>query len=87
MRSDSELQISSFRSDEWIGLLMQSDIAKSDEIKSDWRARWPNSDFGYDLAHRILKSNGIGLLSSKNGTKLLRRVWYSSSARYTQKYE
>ena len=33
MRSDSELQISSFRSDEWIGLLMQSDIAKSDEIK------------------------------------------------------
>ena len=36
MRSDSELQIFTFRSDDWIGLLMQSDIAKSDGIKSDF---------------------------------------------------
>ena len=35
MQSDSELQIFTFRSDEWIGLLMQSDIAKPDGIRSD----------------------------------------------------
>ena len=35
MRSDSELQIFTFRSEKKIGLLMQSDIAKSDRIKSD----------------------------------------------------
>ena len=39
MISDSELQIFTFRSDEWIGLLTQSDIAKSDGIKSDLTIR------------------------------------------------
>ena len=66
MRSDSELQIIIFRSEKRIGLLMQSDIAKSDGIKSDLRTRWPkSSDFGPksdDTAHRILESkNGIDL--------------------------
>ena len=59
MRSDSELQIFTFRSDEWIGLLMQSDIAQSDRIKYDLRIRWPKSDFGPksdDSVHRILNS-------------------------------
>ena len=46
----SELQIFIFRSEKIIGLLMQSDIARADGIKS------ANS------AHRIIKSkNGIGL--------------------------
>ena len=54
-----------------MGLLMQSDIAKSDGIKSDLRIRWPNSsDFGPksdDSTNRIIKSkNGIGLESSQN---------------------
>ena len=56
MRSDSELQVFTFRSDEWIGLLTQSDIAKSDGIKSDLRML--KSDFGPksgDSVHRILK--------------------------------
>ena len=59
MRSDLELHILTFRSDEWIGLLMQSDIAKSHEIKSGVRIRWPKSDFGPksdDSVHRIPKS-------------------------------
>ena len=46
MRSDPELQIFTFRSDEWIGLIMQSDIAKSDGIKSDLTILWPIPDFG-----------------------------------------
>ena len=63
MRSDCELQIFTFRSEKWIGFLMQS---KSDGIKSDLRIRWLKSlDFGSksdDSAHRILKSkNSIGL--------------------------
>ena len=91
MRSDSELQIFTFRSDEWIGLLMQSDIAKSDGIKSNFKIRWPKSDFGPqsdDSVHRTLTSKkGIGLFSSKNVAKLLRIAWYSSSTSYTQMYE
>ena len=63
MRSDYELQVFTFRSEKWIGFLMQS---KSDGIKSDLRIRWLKSlDFGSksdDSAHRILKSkNSIGL--------------------------
>ena len=55
-----------FRSEKRMGLLMQSDIAKTDGIKSYLRIRWPkSSDFGPksdDLTHRILKrQNGIGL--------------------------
>ena len=70
-------------------LLMQSDFATSDRIKSDMRIRWPkSSDFGIksdDPTHRIIKSkNGFGLWSSKN---LAERSRYSSSTRYTQKYE
>ena len=47
-------------------LLIQSDFAKSDEIKSDLRIRWPkSSDFGQksdDSTHRIIKSkDGFGL--------------------------
>ena len=66
MRSDSELLILIFRSEKKMGLLMQSDFAKSDGIKSDLRIRWPkSSDFGPksdDSTHRIIKSkNGIGL--------------------------
>ena len=66
MRSDSELLIFIFRSEKKMGLLMQSDFAKSDGIKSDLRIRWPkSSDFGPksdDSTHRIIKSkNGIGL--------------------------
>ena len=56
MRSDSELLVLIFRSEKKMGLLMQSDFAKCDGIKSDLRIRLPNS------THRILKSkNGIGL--------------------------
>ena len=66
MRSDSELQTFNFRFEKRTSLLMQSDIAKSDGIKSDLRIRWPkSSDFGPKAdysAHRILKSkNGIHL--------------------------
>ena len=66
MRSDSELLIFIFRSAKRMGLLMQSDFAKSDGIKSDLRIRWPmSSDFGPksdDSTHRIIKSkNVIGL--------------------------
>ena len=56
-----------------MGLLMQSDIAKTDGIKSYLRIRWPkSSDFGPksdDSIHRIIKSkNGIGLRSRKSLT-------------------
>ena len=66
MRSDSELPIFIFRFEKKMGLLMQSDFAKSDGIKSYLRTRWPkSSDFGPksdDSIHRILNSkNGIGL--------------------------
>ena len=67
MRSDSDLQICTFRSEKQISLLMQSDIvAKSDEMNSDLRIRWPKpSDLSDDSTCRILKSkNGIGRLSS-----------------------
>ena len=47
MRFDSELLIFIFRSEKKMGLLVQSDFAKSDGIKSDLRIRWPkSSDFG-----------------------------------------
>ena len=80
MRSDSELLIFTFRSEKKMGLLMQSDFAKSDGIKSGLRIRWPKSlDFGpkyVDSTHRIIKpKNGIGLQSSKN---LAERSRYSS---------
>ena len=56
MRSDSELQIFTFRSENRIGLLMQSDEEKSDGIKSDLRTRRPKAPvFGPksdDSAHR-----------------------------------
>ena len=66
MPSDSELLIFIFRPEKRMGLLMQSDFAKSDGIKSDLRIRWPKSlDYGPksdDSTHRIIKSkNGIGL--------------------------
>ena len=66
MRSDSKLMILIFRSEKKMGLLMQSDFAKSDGTKSDLRIRWPkSSDFGpksNGSTHRIIKSkNGIGL--------------------------
>ena len=55
-----------FRSENRIGLLLQSDFAKSDVINSDLRVRSPKSSgFGLksdDSTHRIIKSkNGIGL--------------------------
>ena len=64
--SDPELLIFVFRSEKRMGLLMQSDFAKSDGIKSDLRIRWPkSSDFGPksdDSTHRIIKlKNGVGL--------------------------
>ena len=70
MRSDSELQIFIYRFEKRIGLLMQSDCAKSDGTKTDGN-RWPKSrDFGPKSPRRILKSkNGIGLPSSKNITE------------------
>ena len=66
MRSDSELQIFIFRSEKKMGLLMKSDFAKSDGIKSYLRIRWPKSSgFGPksdDSTHRIIKSkSGIGV--------------------------
>ena len=71
MRSDYDVQIFTFRSEKWIGFLMQS---KSIGIKSYLRIRWPKpSDFGPksdDSAHRILKSkNGIGISSCRNVTE------------------
>ena len=67
MRTDSELLIVMFRPEKIMGLLMQSDFAKSDEIKSDVRIQWAkSSDFGPksdDSTHRIIKSkNSIGLI-------------------------
>ena len=66
VQSDSELLIFIFRSEKRMGLLMQSDFAKSDGIKSDLRIRWPkSSDFAPksdNSTHRIIKSkNGVGL--------------------------
>ena len=59
MRSASELLIFIFRSEKRMGLLMQSDFAKCDGIKSDLRIRWPkSSDFGPksdDSTHRIIQ--------------------------------
>ena len=68
MQSDSELQIFTFRSDAWIGLLMQADIEKSDGIKSDWRIRWPKSDFGPksdDSVHRNSQTEMASVFLSK----------------------
>ena len=70
MRSDSEVLIFIFRSEKRMGLLMQSDFAKYDGIKSDLRIRWPkSSDFGPksdDSTHRIIRSkNGIDLTQVK----------------------
>ena len=67
--ADRKIKIRSSESDRIInglGLLMQSDFAKSDRIKFDLRIQWPrSSDFGPksdDSTHRIIKSkNGIGL--------------------------
>ena len=47
MRSDPELLIFIFRSEKKMGLLMQSDFAKSDGIKSGLTIRCPKSS---DLA-------------------------------------
>ena len=74
MRSDSELLVFIFRPEKRMGLLMRSDFAKYDGIKSDLRIRWPkSSDFGPksdDSTHRIIRSkNGIDLYSSKNLTE------------------
>ena len=65
-RSESELLIYIFRSEKRMGLIMQSDFAKSDGLKSDLRIRWPkSSDFcpkSDDSTDWIIKSkNGIGL--------------------------
>ena len=50
MRSDSELQICTFRFEKGSGLRMQFDSAKSDGTKSDLIIRWPkSSDFGSDF--------------------------------------
>ena len=66
MLSDSDLLTFIFRSENNMGLLIQTDFAKSDGIKSDLRIRWPkSSDFGRksdDSTHRIIKSkNGFVL--------------------------
>ena len=46
MRSDSELLVFTFRPEKRMGLLTQSDFAKTDGTKSDLRIRWPkSSDF------------------------------------------
>ena len=67
MRSDSELLIIIFRSEKRMGLLMQSDFAKSDGIKSDLRIRWPkSSDLGPnfdDSTNRIIKSKMASLFN------------------------
>ena len=65
MRSDCELQIFTFRSDEWIDLLMQSDIAKSDRIKYDLRLPGRSQILAQKLTTRSIgfsNRNGIGLL-------------------------
>ena len=66
MRSDSELQIFIFRPQKIIGLLTQSDVAKSDVTKSDLIIRWPkSSDFDAisdDSTHRIIKSKMASVL-------------------------
>ena len=89
MRPDSELQVFTFRSDKWIGLIMQSDIGKSDGIKSDLKIPWPKPDLDLkpdDSVRRILQIEMTsGFLSSKSVTKLLRRDWHSSSARFTRR--
>ena len=87
LRSDSELLISMFRSEKRMGLLMQSDFAKSDGIKSDLRIRWPkSSDFGpksEDSTHRIINSKKWhpSLIKSRPGTAAV------LGTRYTQEFE
>ena len=67
MQSDCELHIFTFRSENWIGFLMNS---KSDGSISGMIIRWPkSSEFGPksdDSAHRILSKNSIGLQPSEN---------------------
>ena len=72
MRSDSELQIFTFRSKKKTGLLnIQSDIiAKSDGTKSSFENPMAQGVRSDASARRILKSkNGIGLSSRKNVTE------------------
>ena len=61
MRPDSGLLIFIFRFEKKMGLLMQSDFAKSDGIKSDLRIRWPKSS---DLAQNPT-TRPIGLSNRK----------------------
>ena len=72
MRSDSELRILIFRSEKKMGLLMQSDVAKYDGIKSYLRIPWPKREFGPksdDSVHCILQIEMISsFLSSKSVT-------------------
>ena len=70
-------------------LIMQSDFANPDGIKSDLRIRWPKlSGFGRksdDSTHRILKSkNGIALETSKNLTELSRPGAAAQYERFTK---
>ena len=47
---------------------MQADIEKSDGIKSDWRIRWPKSDFGPksdDSVHRNSQTEMASVFLSK----------------------
>ena len=61
MRSDSELLIFVFRCEKRMGLLMQSDLSKSDGMKSDLRIRWP-------------KSSGFGPLSNRKMASVFNQV-------------
>ena len=74
MRPDSELLILFFALERTMGLLMQSDFAKSDGMISDLRIRWPkSSDFGPksdDSTHLTIKpKHVIGLQSRKHRTE------------------
>ena len=70
MQSDCELHVYIFRSENWLGFLMNSN---SDGIVSDRRIRWPKSSEkrtkSDDSAHRILSNISIGYQPSENITE------------------
>ena len=75
-----------------MGLLMQTDFAKSDGMKSDLRIRWPKSVVRFWPKVKRLDPSDYQLKKwrrSFNQVKiyLSRAACYSSSSRYTQKYE
>ena len=80
MRSGSEFQSLTFRSEKRIGLLMQSDSATSDGTKSDLRIRWPKSA---DLTHRpfVLSNRKMALVFNQ-----VKSNWWAEPGVHSTRY-